>query len=289
MLIEDENLYQVGGVVRDEILGLKSIDFDYTYVGDAIEFAQKSGFNILKINPDFHTVRVMIGNEEIDIASTRLESYPKKGHLPRIDEIGVPIEEDLKRRDFSINAIAKRTTDGKIIDVFNGLDDIKSKKLKVLHDDSFIDDPTRIIRGLKFFVRFNFDLDDRTKLLQEKYLNNVNYDMSYHRLKNELKDAFSLNRGEVFNMFKENKMYNLLNKNINIPNIDGKVIENQLKNMDSQYLWLIYLSFFDISRLNLTKIENKILEYALKLYNGEKPDKSTPSESLLISKLKSSI
>ena len=61
----------------------------------------------------------------------------------------------------------------------HGLDDIKTKTLRVLHDNSFIDDPTRIVRALKFAVRFDFELDDHTKKLQENYLNNINYDMSY--------------------------------------------------------------------------------------------------------------
>ena len=85
-----------------------------------------------------------VDGREVDFASTRSESYPKKGHLPVVSNIGCALKDDLKRRDFTINAMAKRTTDGEVIDIFSGKEDIKAKKIRVLHNESFIDDPTRI-------------------------------------------------------------------------------------------------------------------------------------------------
>ena len=117
MKLKDKNLYYVGGIVRDEILGIKNFDTDYCYEGNAIEFAQNLGLNIVKENPNFGTVRVLLNDEEIDIASTRTEIYPKVGHLPKVKNIGCSLYEDLKRRDFTINAMAKRTTDGEIVDI----------------------------------------------------------------------------------------------------------------------------------------------------------------------------
>ena len=70
------------------------------------------------------------------------------------------------------------------------MNDLENKKLRVLHDESFIDDPTRIIRGLKFAVRFGFELEEHTKKLQDEYLANINYDMSYKRVKKELIETF---------------------------------------------------------------------------------------------------
>ena len=131
MVLKDKNLYYVGGVVRDEILGAKSFDTDFCYEGDAIEFAKREGLNIVKTNPDFGTVRVLLDGEEIDIASTRTETYPRKGHLPKVENIGCPLKEDLIRRDFTINAMAKRTTDGEVFDFFNGLEDIKTALLMI--------------------------------------------------------------------------------------------------------------------------------------------------------------
>ena len=99
MELKDKNLYYVGGVVRDEILNTPSFDIDYCYEGNAIEFAQN--LNVIKTNPDFGTVRVLCEGKEIDIASTREESYPYAGHLPVVPTIGCPLRDDLKRRDFT--------------------------------------------------------------------------------------------------------------------------------------------------------------------------------------------
>ena len=88
MSLKDENLYFIGGVVRDEMLGIPSLDTDYCYEGDAIEFAKQKGLNILRENPAFGTVRVLFEDKEIDIASTREEFYPQKGHLPLVSNIG---------------------------------------------------------------------------------------------------------------------------------------------------------------------------------------------------------
>ena len=164
MSIVDKNLYYIGGVVRDKILGQPSFDIDITYIGNAIEFAKNiPDAEIVQINEPFGTVRIKYNNEEIDIASTRNETYPEKGHLPVVENIGCSLKEDVLRRDFTINAMAQSTLTGEIIDYTHGLDDIKTKTLRVLHDNSFIDDPTRIVRALKFAVRFDFELDDHTK------------------------------------------------------------------------------------------------------------------------------
>ena len=282
MILKDEKLYYVGGVVRDEVLGIESFDIDYCYEGNAIDFARN--LNVIKENPDFGTIRVIIDGEQIDIASTRTESYPKKGHLPVINKIGCTLIEDMKRRDFTINAMAKRTSDGEIFDYLGGMKDIEEKKLRVLHNGSFIDDPTRIIRGLKFAVRFGFELDEHTKNLQTDYLDNVNYDMSYHRLKKELVEAFSLNKQRVFEIFVKEKMYRLLGENQ--PKIPSDIpFENLLSGYNGEYIWLIYLSFFDLSNLPLTKKEKNILEWADKLKNNTS-NNNTPKESILIHEMR---
>ena len=289
MLLEDENLYYVGGIVRDEILGRNSIDIDLCYEGDAVEFAKDKHLNIIKTNEKLRTVRVIIEDKEIDIASTRREVYPRKGHLPEIVEIGCPLEEDLKRRDFTINSIAKRTTDGNIFDTMGGICDIKNKKIRVLHSESFIDDPTRIIRGLKFSSRLGFDLDNKTKELQDKYLDEINYDMSYHRLKNELVDTFSANICGTFYKFINDGMYRLLGPN-NIQKPDFVIdtvneIEKYIQTRSTPNSWLMYLSFFNLSKLDLTRQEKRILLWAEKL-GTEKNGNNTPLESVFIQELR---
>ncbi len=260
MNISNQNLYYIGGVVRDEILGRESFDMDITYAGDAIEFAKTiPNAEILQINEPFGTVRIKIDGKEIDIASTRCETYPQKGHLPVVDNIGCSLKEDVLRRDFTINALAKNTLTGEIIDYTEGLKDIKTKTLRVLHDESFIDDPTRIVRGLKFSVRFGFELDEHTKNLQEQYLQNINYDMSYKRLKKELIETFNLNSQKAFGRFIEQKIYKLIApQEFELPKINLEELINKYK---PENIWIIYIGLLsDISSLPLTKTEKKIVE-----------------------------
>ena len=260
----DGKLYYVGGVVRDELLGIKSFDVDIVCVGDAIEYCSKFG-RVIRKNPDFGTVRVEIEGEEVDFASTRSEIYPQAGHLPVVDEIGCPLKKDVLRRDFTINALAKSFKTGEIIDYTGGLDDIKLKKLRILHDKSFIDDPTRIVRGLKFSVRFGFTLDKKTRRLQEEYLQNVNYDMSYKRLKKEFSETFNLNSDVALEKFYSEKIYKLLDKiepQKPITSIKSVIDFMKDKGCDFNALWLIYLGGFKIEvleKLELTREEMRII------------------------------
>ncbi len=259
MDIKDKNLYYIGGVVRDEILGAKSFDIDLTYDGDAIKFAQSiNGAKIIQINESFGTVRIEFKGEIIDIASTRSEFYPKKGHLPVVNKIGCDLKEDIYRRDFTINSMAKSTYNGEIIDFTGGLEDIMNKKIRVLHDKSFIDDPTRIIRALKFSIRFGFELDEHTKFLQNQYLSNINYDISYKRMQKELKETFYLNRWEAFERFINDGIYKLISpKEFVMPNYDFSKLVEKFK---PKNIWIIYIGLLDdISNLPLTKIEYKII------------------------------
>lgn len=298
-------LFYIGGVVRDELLDKQSIDIDITYVGNAIEYCSKFG-EVIQINPDFGTVRVKIpssphreiadfvpstgsghnvseelNNVIVDFASTRSETYPKKGHLPVVEKIGCSLKEDVLRRDFTINALAKSITTGEIVDYVGGLKDLKNKKLRVLHDNSFIDDPTRIIRGLKFAMRFNFELEEHTKKLQDEYLKNINYDMSYKRIKKELIETFNAplsnitkeyKKQRTFEKFINEKIYKLVTPNdVEIPSINiEELIEKYYLDIDchvantprnDEHIWLVYVGVLkDLSRLPLTKIEQKILD-----------------------------
>ena len=282
--LKDEKLYYVGGVVRDEILGIESFDTDLCYEGNAIEFAEKSGLEIIRRNPDFGTVRVYADGKETDIASTREETYPKAGHLPQVCNIGCKLEDDLKRRDFTINAMAKNTVTGEIFDCFEGQRNIKNKVLRVLHDRSFIDDPTRIIRGLKFSVRFGFKLDKHTKYLQDSYLNNVNYDMSFYRVKKEIKETFNLNKGTAFDEFINQNIYKLLGEKALKCRVTGADIEKMVKNSGISEPWIIYAGMFDLSNLPLERREKSILDWAERL-KTEDATNNTPIESRIIHSL----
>ena len=265
MNIANKNLYYIGGVVRDKILNKECFDIDITYVGNAIEFAKTiPNAEILQINEPFGTVKIKLDGKEIDIASTRSETYPQKGHLPVVGNIGCSLKDDVLRRDFTINAMAESTISGEIIDLTGGLEDIKKKTLRILHDNSFIDDPTRIVRGLKFSVRFDFELDHHTKKLQDEYLENINYDMSYKRLKKELIETFNLNSQKAFEIFIKQKIYKLIApQEFELPKVN---LEEIIKIHKPKNIWIIYVGLLpDISTLPLTKQEKKIVEDYIKL------------------------
>lgn len=283
-------IYLVGGIVRDLILNLPIFDIDVMVEGDAIEFCkllEKEGnerkavsqAEITQIQNDLKTVKMFINQQEVDFASTRKEIYPQKGRMPVVTEIGCSLKEDVIRRDFTINALAMSLNEenfGVVIDYVDGRKDINDKTLRVLHDVSFIDDPTRIVRGLKFAVRLGFKLDEHTAKLQENYLENVNYDMCFERLKSELKQSFNLNQGVVFDEFIRQSIYKLVSPKIELQPIKGKKIENVISRYlkGSSYIYLIYLScVFDISDLNIFNFSNKeknILKNAQNLVSSVK-------------------
>lgn len=205
-------IYLVGGVVRDLILSREVFDVDITVEGNAIEFAKLLNGEIVQKQEDLKTAKVRFENGiETDFASTRKEIYPRKGHLPVVTEIGCDLQEDILRRDFTINAMALSLNAdfGDLYDYSGGFQDLKDKKLKILHDESFSDDPSRIIRGLKFSVRLGFELDEDTKFQQEKYLQNPNRDISISRIKSELEQTFALKEPLALEIFFKNKMYRI--------------------------------------------------------------------------------
>lgn len=257
--LKDKNLFYIGGIVRDKILGRECFDIDITYVGDAIEFAKTiNNAEILKINEPFGTVKIKLNGLEIDLASTRDEKYPRPGHLPEVTDIGCSLKKDVQRRDFTINTLAESLETGEIVDYLGGLNDIKNKKIRILHDKSFIDDPTRIIRALKFSVRFGFDLEENTRKRQEGYLQNINYDMSYKRVKKELIETFNLNSQTAYERFFEENIYKLLTpETITAPSYN---IQKLIEKYPVKDTWMVYLGWMNPDKLPLTKRERKIIE-----------------------------
>ena len=282
-LNDTSNLYLVGGVVRDELLGIKSLDVDMVYEGNAIEDCADLG-ELIQVNPDFGTIRLKLnphrnsshfpdengeilpsptvrGVTVVDIASTRTENYPHKGHLPVVDKIGVPLKEDVMRRDFTINSLYKSVKNGEILDFTGGLEDLKNKKIRILHDKSFIDDPTRIIRALKFSHRFGFELEAETRKLRDEYLKNINYDMCYKRVKKELIETLGLNSDKLFAEFIKSGIYKLVTEtDVELPDVP---VEPLIKKYapKSENIWLIYAGVLrDLGHLELTRKEQKILD-----------------------------
>ncbi len=161
----------VGGIIRDQLIknfhnlpSSKYKDIDLIVEGSANKLGEEiqsiigtEKVAISKTNKILNTVQLKIGEINIDIASARIETYEYPGGNPKI--IQSSIEEDLKRRDFSINAIALDISQNSLIDPFNGIDDIKLRTLKFLHPNSVKDDPSRVIRAARYASRLNFNLD----------------------------------------------------------------------------------------------------------------------------------
>ncbi len=174
--------FAVGGFVRDILLGVKNFDIDIVLEGNAIEFGSllaKKLKGSLVLHRKFGTATVVIdwpkGLErpplagpkfKIDLAQARRETYERPAALPTVRFSS--LKNDLSRRDFSINTMAvslNKQDFGELIDFFNGIQDLKNKKIRVLHDASFIDDPTRIFRAVRFEQRYLFKIDDYTERL----------------------------------------------------------------------------------------------------------------------------
>jgi tRNA nucleotidyltransferase (CCA-adding enzyme) len=169
-----EKLYLVGGVVRDLMLGRANLDLDLVVEGNAIELGQqlkKSVKGKITTHPRFNTAKLEWGNWSVDLATARTETYEKPGALPKI--IPGSLDEDLGRRDFTINAMALGLNPGiygQPIDPHGGREDLKNQLVRVLHDKSFTDDATRIWRGLRYEQRFDFHLEKKTLSLLKRDL-----------------------------------------------------------------------------------------------------------------------
>jgi len=165
--------YLVGGFVRDLILGVENLDLDIVVEGEGIRFAEDFARTLgskLVRHRRFGTATVIIKPHlKVDIATARSEVYPAPARLPVVT--GGTLKDDLLRRDFTINAMAISITPdnfGRLVDLYAGRSDLKNRKIRVLHDLSFIDDPTRILRAVRFEKRYNFKIEPKTlKLLKE--------------------------------------------------------------------------------------------------------------------------
>jgi tRNA nucleotidyltransferase (CCA-adding enzyme) len=189
---EGVGLYLVGGVVRDLLLKGNNFDLDLAVEGDAISFARLMADRYdagLALFERFATARLALPNGlKVDIASTRRESYADPAALPDVQTAS--LDEDLFRRDFTINAMAIQLNSanwGQLRDPYGGQQDLKARTLRVLHDYSFIDDPTRIFRAIRFARRFGFRIAPRTgRLLARAAKSDLVARLSGPRLANEI-------------------------------------------------------------------------------------------------------
>ena len=161
--------FLVGGAVRDLLRGADAVDLDVAVEGDARSVARALAERLggeAREHERFGTATVRADELTVDLATTRRESYPEPGVLPVVEEAG--LDEDLVRRDFTINAMALGLTGddlGHLYDPCGGLADLDERVVRVLHAGSFTDDPTRLLRALRYEARLGFRMDPDTELL----------------------------------------------------------------------------------------------------------------------------
>jgi len=263
-------VFVVGGFVRDMLLGVKNFDLDIVVEGNAILFGKKvadffkGSFVAYK---KFGTSSVIINwpkglrNDiisspkfKIDFATARKESYEKPAALPTVEFSS--IKDDLQRRDFTINAMAasiNRQSFGQLIDFFGGEKDLDNGVIRVLHDGSFIDDPTRIFRAVRFEQRFSFHIDRYTaSLIQHAVKEGMFLKTQHHRIRDEI--ILMLREKEPLKAIKRmGELHELrfIHKKIKIRKSTERLFENIRKaflwydksNFKRRHveLWLVYL------------------------------------------------
>src|SRR3984893_13310034 len=162
------NIYLTGGAVRDIISGFAIRDLDFTVQGNPLKLQkelERTGSTISGGDEDLKTLYLVLpGNVRAEISSARTERYEKTGKPPTIST--ATINEDLRRRDFTVNAMALSLNPGSrglLLDPFNGIADIEAKVLRVLHNYAFLEEPIRLLRATRLSARFHWPLEERTQ------------------------------------------------------------------------------------------------------------------------------
>jgi tRNA nucleotidyltransferase (CCA-adding enzyme) len=162
----EDGLWLVGGAVRDLLLGVEPLDLDVLVEGDALDVAGRLARRVagsVEATGRFDTATVLAPGVGFDLARARREHYPAPGALPEVEAAG--IDEDLPRRDFTVNALAAalgREAPGELRAPEGALDDLRAGRLRVFHADSFTDDPTRLLRLARFGARLGFEVEAET-------------------------------------------------------------------------------------------------------------------------------
>jgi tRNA nucleotidyltransferase/poly(A) polymerase len=162
------NLYLTGGAIRDIISGFSIRDLDFTVQGNPLKLVkdfEKAGAKITAVEEDMRTIFLALpGNARAEVSMARTERFEKTGKPPIV--MPSTIHEDLRRRDFTVNAMALSLNEGSrglLLDPFNGVADIEAKLIRILQNYSFLEDPSRLIRATRFAARFHWPLEERTQ------------------------------------------------------------------------------------------------------------------------------
>src|SRR3984957_2004156 len=185
-------LYLTGGAIRDIISGFTIRDLDFTVQGNPLKLQkdfERAGAQLAGHDDDTRTLFLVLpGNVRAEIGMAHTEHYEKVGKAPTIAPAS--IQEDLRRRDFTVNAMALSLNEGSrglLLDPFNGVADIEAKLLRILHNYSFVEDPSRLIRATRFATRFHWPLEERTQqrydaAKENKYIDHISRSAVGHEI-----------------------------------------------------------------------------------------------------------
>src|ERR1039458_1681642 len=161
------NVYLTGGAIRDILTGFPIRDLDFTVQGNPLKLQhdiEKSGGIVDMTDQAMGAIHAIFHGSQVEITMARAEVFDKPGRPPAVTP--ATINEDLRRRDFTFNAMALSLNDGSrglLLDPFNGAADIEARLIRVLHSYSFLEDPSRLIRASRFATRFGWELEERTR------------------------------------------------------------------------------------------------------------------------------
>jgi len=251
--------YLIGGSVRDLLLGSPIKDLDLAVEGDAIQLAhslaKKHGGAVTQHSRFFTATWSVNESTDIDLTSTRKETYPFPGALPTVEKSN--IEEDIRRRDFTINAMAIRLDGdhfGELVDPLNGQKDLEDKLIHVLHDKSFVDDPTRMFRAVRYAMRYGFQIEAGTRAMFNDEAKAVVAQLSGERLRYEFDLIFEeekpmpmlaalkdLDIIKVIHPALENANVTALSYMKDVPGNFGEFVVPEILTFRQTLGWLLYL------------------------------------------------
>lgn len=228
-----QDAFVIGGYVRDQLLNRETKDIDIVAIGSGIDFAKKTAKKLksspVKIFKSFGTAMIIVDDIEVQFVGARKESYRSNSRNPKV-EIGT-FEEDQKRRDFTINALAISLNSkdyGRLIDPFNGLNDLKNKILKTPLDPNltFSDDPLRMMRAIRFSSQLDFKIEKETLNAISKNADRIKI-VAQERITEELNKIILSNRpSSGFKLLEETGLLKIIFPEFQllkgIENINGK-------------------------------------------------------------------